>query len=384
MAILNNTIINGSLRVNNAAYFNDLVDVTAGTLKLLIVQAPTTSGGSTYSVGSSGQILRSNGTSVFWHSPSTDSAIKAITFGTTAVLTGVKASSTESVIKSITFGTTSVLTGVAANGTANAFTSVKSSPSFSGASMTSTGTCTPNGTVTLSLENATATGRIGVITASVPSLSADNVSTAGVEFVQSISPTKGDYTPTGSVNLGSNSTATNGQQYIYSINTSKVAYVTGISISRSTSGTESAARRTCVISASTNSSQDICTGGTIQYFHPSFSGTKTNTLVTDVGPTSKYMHVAAGATTKYAAASFSGSSTSVSVSGTTTGSVTMTDANFNTTAVLTGVKGNGTAGAYTSDTPTTITAVTGVGANGTANAYTSTNTPTTITVVTEV
>ena len=41
-------------------------DVSGGTLKLKTVNAPTTSGGSTFGPGSNGQVLKSNGTTVYW------------------------------------------------------------------------------------------------------------------------------------------------------------------------------------------------------------------------------------------------------------------------------------------------------------------------------
>ena len=66
MADLNNTLIRGNLRVINDAYFANLADISAGTIKINKVLAPTTSGGTTYSAGTSGQLLISNGTSVYW------------------------------------------------------------------------------------------------------------------------------------------------------------------------------------------------------------------------------------------------------------------------------------------------------------------------------
>ena len=64
-------------------------DVSAGTLKAKTLNIPTTSGGSTYGPGSSGQILTSNGTTVYWanassganyyHTPSFSSGLKIAT-----------------------------------------------------------------------------------------------------------------------------------------------------------------------------------------------------------------------------------------------------------------------------------------------------------------
>lgn len=49
---------------------NGTTDVSGGTLKLKTINAPTTSGGTTYGAGSNGQILKSNGTTVYWASDS--------------------------------------------------------------------------------------------------------------------------------------------------------------------------------------------------------------------------------------------------------------------------------------------------------------------------
>lgn len=50
-----------------AMTFNTDVTVNAGnTMKTNKISAPTTSGGSTYGVGTNGQILKSNGTTVYW------------------------------------------------------------------------------------------------------------------------------------------------------------------------------------------------------------------------------------------------------------------------------------------------------------------------------
>lgn len=50
-----------------AMTFDTDVTVNAGkTFKLNKVSAPTASGGSTYGTGSNGQVLKSNGTTVYW------------------------------------------------------------------------------------------------------------------------------------------------------------------------------------------------------------------------------------------------------------------------------------------------------------------------------
>jgi hypothetical protein len=58
MAQLHDTIISGSLRTTG--------DIYTPSLQAQKLQVPTTSNGTTYSVGSDGQIIKSNGTSVYW------------------------------------------------------------------------------------------------------------------------------------------------------------------------------------------------------------------------------------------------------------------------------------------------------------------------------
>jgi hypothetical protein len=41
-------------------------DFSSGTIKFKTINVPTSSGGSTYGPGTSGQILKSNGTTVYW------------------------------------------------------------------------------------------------------------------------------------------------------------------------------------------------------------------------------------------------------------------------------------------------------------------------------
>ena len=45
---------------------NGTADMSTGTLKIKTIKAPTSSNSSTYGVGSSGQVLKSNGTTVYW------------------------------------------------------------------------------------------------------------------------------------------------------------------------------------------------------------------------------------------------------------------------------------------------------------------------------
>lgn len=58
MAQLKDTVISGNLRVTDK--------VLAGGVKTNTVEAPTESGGSTYGAGTNGQVLKTNGTNVFW------------------------------------------------------------------------------------------------------------------------------------------------------------------------------------------------------------------------------------------------------------------------------------------------------------------------------
>lgn len=62
MAQLKDTIVSGNLRVTDTT----LTD----TLQVTKIKAPTTSGGTTYGVGTNGQVLKSNGTSTYWASDS--------------------------------------------------------------------------------------------------------------------------------------------------------------------------------------------------------------------------------------------------------------------------------------------------------------------------
>lgn len=59
MAQLKDTIITGDASITGTTY-------TA--LQTNTIKAPSTSGGSTYSTGTSGQVLMTNGTSVYWGS----------------------------------------------------------------------------------------------------------------------------------------------------------------------------------------------------------------------------------------------------------------------------------------------------------------------------
>ena len=58
MAQLKDLVVNGSTQLVGPAYIN--------TEQLTILNAPTTSGGTTYGPGTNGQVLKSNGSSIYW------------------------------------------------------------------------------------------------------------------------------------------------------------------------------------------------------------------------------------------------------------------------------------------------------------------------------
>lgn len=70
MAQLKDLLVAGASRFIGDAYANQL--------QLTSLHAPTAAGGTTYSAGTSGQYLRTNGTSLYWDSPSTDDIASGI------------------------------------------------------------------------------------------------------------------------------------------------------------------------------------------------------------------------------------------------------------------------------------------------------------------
>ena len=62
MAQLKDTVVAGSLRATDTVY--------ADTVQAKVIEAPTASNGTTYGPGTSGQVLKSNGSSVYWASDS--------------------------------------------------------------------------------------------------------------------------------------------------------------------------------------------------------------------------------------------------------------------------------------------------------------------------
>ena len=62
MAQLKDSVVSGNLRVTDTTFTD--------TLQATIIKAPTSSGGTTYGPGTSGQVLKSNGTTAYWGSDS--------------------------------------------------------------------------------------------------------------------------------------------------------------------------------------------------------------------------------------------------------------------------------------------------------------------------
>lgn len=58
--------VNGSAYATNFVSGSGINDFSSGTVKLDILNIPTSSGGTTYGPGTAGQVLKSNGTSVYW------------------------------------------------------------------------------------------------------------------------------------------------------------------------------------------------------------------------------------------------------------------------------------------------------------------------------
>ena len=64
MAILKDTIVSGSLRATDTLY--------GVTGQFTTLKIPTASNGTTYGAGTSGQVLKTNGTSVYWAADAND------------------------------------------------------------------------------------------------------------------------------------------------------------------------------------------------------------------------------------------------------------------------------------------------------------------------
>ena len=74
MAQLKNTVVQGSLKATDTIY--------SSTGQFQIIKAPTSSGGSTYGPGTSGQVLKSNGSSVYWATDNNNTYYAPTTAGT--------------------------------------------------------------------------------------------------------------------------------------------------------------------------------------------------------------------------------------------------------------------------------------------------------------
>ena len=74
MAQLKNTVVQGSLKATDTIY--------SSTGQFQIIKAPTTSGGSTYGPGTNGQVLKSNGSSVYWATDNNNTYYAPTTAGT--------------------------------------------------------------------------------------------------------------------------------------------------------------------------------------------------------------------------------------------------------------------------------------------------------------
>lgn len=76
MAVLNDLLVTGSARIvgslstNNFISGSGISDFSAGILKFDTINIPTSSNGTTYGVGTNGQVLKSNGATIYWSSDS--------------------------------------------------------------------------------------------------------------------------------------------------------------------------------------------------------------------------------------------------------------------------------------------------------------------------
>lgn len=78
------TSLAGTLSVASTSTFKDLITAQKG-IKLDIIQAPTSSGGTTYGKGSSGQVLKSNGSTVYWAADNNSNTTYTFTGGTNKI-----------------------------------------------------------------------------------------------------------------------------------------------------------------------------------------------------------------------------------------------------------------------------------------------------------
>ena len=104
MAQLKDLIVNGASRLIGDTYVNKI--------QISAVDAPTSSGGTTYGPGSSGQVLKTNGTSIYWDSAGGTGTVTQVTAGT-----GLKVGSASSGGDITTTGTINHINSVTAQTT---------------------------------------------------------------------------------------------------------------------------------------------------------------------------------------------------------------------------------------------------------------------------
>lgn len=78
------TSLAGTLSVASTSTFKELITAQKG-IKLDTIQAPTSSGGTTYGKGTSGQVLKSNGTTVYWAADNNSNTTYTFTGGTNKI-----------------------------------------------------------------------------------------------------------------------------------------------------------------------------------------------------------------------------------------------------------------------------------------------------------
>ena len=179
MAQLKDTIVSGNLRVTDTT----LTD----TLHVTIIKAPTSSGGSTYGPGESGQILKSNGTMTYWTDmptiPTVNNASLTLKGAGTTVTTFTANSSTNQSLD-IVAGTNVTITPdvtnhkiTIASSYTNTDTKVKVTTSTSKAYLIGT-TTSPDGTAVEGVGNTGVYMTNGVLTAAFAGALSGNATTS--------------------------------------------------------------------------------------------------------------------------------------------------------------------------------------------------------------
>lgn len=101
------TTITGALTVTGDC------DFSAGTIKFDTINIPTTSGGTTYGVGTNGQVLKSNGTTVYWASDNNSDTWRPVMVNGTSVATSTTGTGTLNIVQG---------TGITVSGAVNSLT----------------------------------------------------------------------------------------------------------------------------------------------------------------------------------------------------------------------------------------------------------------------